>query len=150
MKTQGISPIRKPERDGLVKRADSGNRDKIARAQRYEIGTIMRFRIRGEKDWQEGEIRNISNSGVLIRTTAHSLLPDTVIEMRFALPIQLRGEFAAEVLCRGSVVRFQQSEVPGEAGAVAARISHSRFLRQKYGDEDSQKIRSIEKTRRID
>lgn len=77
-------------------------------------------------------MKNMSISGVLFGATL-SLPLETNIEMRFALPLQLTGgESAAEVLCRGSVVRTWISAVPGEAAAmVAARITHSRFLRQE-------------------
>jgi hypothetical protein len=109
---------------------DGGFRVRVTRAQRYEIGTTVGYRIKGEKEWREGVMKNISVSGVLIHA-AGSLPRDTVIEMRFSLPVHLNGENAAEILCRGSVVRSSESERPGVASLVAARISHSRFLRQK-------------------
>ena len=40
----------------------------IPRAQRYEIGTVIRFRVRGEREWHEGQTENISVSGLLIRS----------------------------------------------------------------------------------
>ena len=96
-------PVGKSDREKLAKRADYVHRNRVARAKRYEIGAMMRFRIRGEKDWHEGVMKNISNSGVLFRTT-HSLSPDAVIEMAFVLPVHWLGESAAVVFCRGSVV----------------------------------------------
>jgi hypothetical protein len=142
-----IKSVSRPDREKLAKRADCGHRNRIARAKRYEIGAMMRFRIRGEKEWHEGVMKNISNSGVLFRTT-YSLSPDAVIEMTFVLPVQLQGESAAEVFCRGSVVRLSQSEVPGEAVPVAARIDHSRFLRQNKESQGSAKFLSIDGGRR--
>ncbi|MFZ0302318.1 MAG: PilZ domain-containing protein [Terracidiphilus sp.] len=109
---------------------EGGLRTKVSRAQRYEIDTLVRYRIRGEKEWREGAMKNISISGVLLHA-ASSLPTDTVIELRFSLPVHLNGENAAEVLCRGSVVRSSKSGGPGAAATVAARIKHSRFLRQK-------------------
>lgn len=109
---------------------DGDLRDRVSRAQRYEIDTMLRYRIKGEKEWRVGVMKNISISGVLLHA-ANSLPPDTVIEMKFSLPVQLSGESAAEVLCRGSVVRTSKSEGPGVAAMVAARINHSRFLRQE-------------------
>jgi len=114
-------------------------RGRIARAQRYELGTFIRYRIRGEKKWREGMMKNISISGVLIHGD-QSVPPDTAIEMRFSLPIHLQGESAAEVLCRGSVVRTASFGGPGEAAIVAARINHSRFLRQKDSKEELPKL----------
>jgi hypothetical protein len=109
---------------------DGSNRGRVTRAQRYEIATILRYRIRGEKEWREGVMKNISISGVLLHAD-NSLPQDTVIELRFSLPVHLDGENAAEVLCRGSVVRSTKGEGPGVAAMVAAKIKHTRFLRQK-------------------
>jgi hypothetical protein len=110
-----------------------------SRARRYEIGTLIRYRVRGEREWREGVTENISISGVLIHTS-HALEPNTSIEMRFLLPVELEGEFAAEVFCRGLVVR--SSGHPEQAGTttIAARILHSRFLRQTGRNEDMAEV----------
>jgi len=107
-----------------------GSRVKVTRAQRYEIDALVRYRIKGEKEWREGVMMNISTSGVLLHA-ANTFPPDTVIEIKFSLPVHLIGEKAAEVLCRGPVVRSSGCSEPGVAAIVAARINHSRFLRQK-------------------
>lgn len=100
------------------------------RARRYGIGTSIRFRIGGGDGWREGKMQNISISGVLL-CTDQPLEIDTAIEMRFVLPVELlNGESAAEVLCRGVVVRSSAPQgAEGEVN-VAARIISSRFLRQ--------------------
>ncbi len=128
---------------------DGGLRDRVTRAQRYEIDTIVRYRIRGEKEWREGAMKNISTSGVLLHA-ANSLPLDTVIEMRFSLPVRLNGENAAEVLCRGSVVRSAKCEGPGVDVLVAARIYHSRFLRQKDKKDEGPRYFSGETFLRFD
>jgi hypothetical protein len=126
-----IKMVPKPRNDSYAKLAERRDRDKVSRAKRYEMNAAAKYRIRGEKEWFEGLVKNMSISGVLIGT-AFSLPLATVIEMRFSLPVQLAGdEPPAEVLCRGSVVRSWQGKAPDEAEAmVAARITHSRFLRQ--------------------
>jgi PilZ domain len=106
-----------------------------ARARRYDIGTAVRYRVRGQREWHEGVMENISYSGVLIRTSQF-FPPDTNIEMRFFLPVELDGERAAEVLCRGSIVRSTPSTKSAGAVKVAARITHSRFIRQTGPAED--------------
>jgi PilZ domain len=116
-------------------------RGRVTRAQRYEIDTTLRYRIRGEKEWREGVMKNISISGVLLHAD-NSLPQDTVIEMRFSLPIHLNGENAAEVLCRGSVVRSSKCEGSDVAAVVAAKINHSRFLRQKDRKDEAPKYLS--------
>ena len=113
----------------FVRRPQIVFRKRIPRAQRYEMNTTMRYRIQGEKQWRDGVVKNISISGVLMRTASFLELK-TAIEMRFSLPIHLQGESAAEVFCRGSVVRSSKSEEQGEAAIVAAKIEHWRFLRQ--------------------
>ena len=109
--------------------ACSTTNPEVPRARRYEIGTSIRFRARGEREWHEGLTENISISGVLIRT-GRALDPKTAIEMRFFLPVELDGECAAEVFCRGFVIRSSKCRIPAGSYTVAARIMHSRFLRQ--------------------
>lgn len=107
----------------------------MSRARRYEIGAAIRYRVRGEREWREGAMENISFSGVLIRTTDF-VRPETIIEMRFLLPVELNGECAAEVLCQGSVVRSSNCSEPAGSVTIAARINHSRLLRQTARNED--------------
>jgi hypothetical protein len=107
----------------------------VSRARRYQIGTTVRYRVRGQSTWHEGVMENISYSGVLIRT-GHFLPPNTFVEMRFFLPVELNGERAAEVLCRGSIVRSSPSTTSAGSVSIAARITHSRFLRQTGRIED--------------
>jgi hypothetical protein len=116
-------------------------RGRVPRAQRYEINAATRYRIRGEKQWRNGVVKNISISGVLIRTD-HLLDKETAIEIRFSLPVHLRGESAAEFICRGSVVRSSKCEEPDEAVLVAAKIEHWRFLRKKGNEDEPQEYLS--------
>lgn len=105
------------------------SQNRISRARRYAIGAALRYRVSGEQEWREGVMENISISGVLLRA-AKPLAPNTMIELRFSLPVELHGESAADVLCRGSVVRSSHRGVPGGPVNIAARIVHSRFVRQ--------------------
>jgi hypothetical protein len=100
---------------------------RVMRARRYEINAPIQYRVQGEKRWHEGVLKNISTTGMLIRT-ADLVELGTVIEMRFPLPIHLRNESAAEIFCRGSVVRSSKSDEPILAALVAAKIEHWRFL----------------------
>jgi hypothetical protein len=88
---------------------------------------MVRYRTSEDREWQEGVLENISISGILFRARRFLYL-DTTIEMRFHLPIELNGESAAEVFCRGSVVRFTECQKPGGEMSIAARLEHSRFL----------------------
>jgi hypothetical protein len=113
-------------------RAYSATNPEFPRARRYEIGTAIRFRVRGERDWHEGLTENISISGLLIRS-GRALDPKTAIEMRFFLPVELDGECAAEVFCRGFVIRSSKCRIPVGTYTIAAKILHSRFLRRMEG-----------------
>jgi len=99
------------------------------RASRYEIGVAIRYRARGEGEWRQGVTENISVSGMLVRTE-HSLDKHTAIEMRFFLPLELHDECAAEIFCRGTVVRSSGCTADAGSAFFAARIVHSRFLRR--------------------
>ena len=101
----------------------------IPRARRYGISALIRYRVGGGNAWREGTMQNISISGVLL-CTDQPLEINTAIEMRFVLPVDLNGECAAEVLCRGVVVRSSPAEDPVDAVNVAAKIVSSRFQRQ--------------------
>lgn len=101
---------------------------KDQRAQRYEIVAAVHFRIPREQKWREGIIQNISTSGILIRT--NEVCPaDTDLEMRFGLPVDLPYSRAAEVYCRGVVVRSSRSLDENEKGFIAATIDQSRLIR---------------------
>jgi hypothetical protein len=100
------------------------------RARRYEIATSIRFQVGGANGWVEGTLENISVSGVLL-CTDQPLEVNTPIEMRFILPVELVGECAAEVICRGVVVRSSAADGSEGAVKVAAKIVSSRFLRQQ-------------------
>jgi hypothetical protein len=110
-------------------RALSATHAEVCRAQRYEIGTAIRYRVQGERGWHEGMTENISISGVLIRSVG-PLDPKIAVEMRFFLPVELDGERAAEVFCRGFVIRSSKCRIPVGSFTIAAKIMHSRFLRQ--------------------
>ena len=131
MNDREIKLVPRPVYDTSAKQATAGCNNRVPRAKRYDIGAMMRYRIRGENEWREGVLKNMSISGVLL-STSHVLPLEALIEMRFSLPVQLvSGEPAAEVLCRGSVVRTWKGKLTGEASLAAARVTHSRFLRQE-------------------
>ncbi len=132
MRNDEIKLVPKRGHDSDAESVNRVDRYKVPRAERYEISAATKYRIRGEQKWYEGAMKDISVSGLLMGA-AFSLPSETLIEMRFSLPVQLAGgETPAEVHCRGSVVRSWNCEVPGDTAAmVAARIIHSRFLRQE-------------------
>lgn len=98
------------------------------RAQRYEIDAAIHFRAIGEKIWNQGFIRNISISGILIQTDRIYPL-GTPLKMRFVLPVDLNGKAPAEVYCRAVVIRSSPTQQTPGSGFLAATIDQSRLVR---------------------
>ena len=100
----------------------------LSRAPRFSISMPVLFRAREEREWRGGTIENISRSGVLFRAE-HVFLPETRVEMSFALPVSVLGEGAAKVTCRGLIVRTVPPSGRNDFPAVAASILNYRMVR---------------------
>lgn len=101
------------------------------RAQRFNLQMSLRYRM-SNGDWSEGLTENISRSGVLFR--AHEPLPaNSQIELRVRMPWELTGSRAAEVLCKGRVVRVEVPVGQDSPLALAACIQDYRFLNSQQG-----------------
>jgi hypothetical protein len=100
-----------------------------SRALRFPIRLAVRYRLSSETDWRDGQIENISSSGVLFRADrAPDLL--TRVEMRFDLPVRIAGH-AVGIVCRGTVVRIAASSTAESQAAVAATIRKYRFVKEE-------------------
>ena len=96
------------------------------RAQRFNLQLPMRYRLVGDNAWREGTTENISRSGMLFR--AEEVIPTNVqLEINLVLPAEIAGLSAAEVVCRGEIVRATQPEQPTMHPAVAAKILQYHF-----------------------
>jgi two-component system, cell cycle sensor histidine kinase and response regulator CckA len=94
------------------------------RAQRFKLRLPIRYRPLGEPDWRSGTTENISRSGVLFR--AEELLdPMAQLEISLVLPPEIAGLSAAEVVCRGEVVRT--TDTSAVHPALAAKILQYHF-----------------------
>jgi hypothetical protein len=112
----------------LEARNDPGGRvlrNNGQRAQRVPLHLPLRYRSRGDLEWHEGRVENISRSGVLF-STARLVDVDTELEMTFELPVAPRPP---AILCRGRVVRTVAAGAGGWHPALAATIAVYRFLR---------------------
>jgi len=98
------------------------------RAERFPIRIPVRYREPRGLVWFEGKTENISRSGVLFRTES-VLSPKTTVEMRLALPVVIKDEAPCEILCKGVVVRVEQSSIRGAPPALAVAIQHYRLSR---------------------
>jgi hypothetical protein len=111
--------------DGLARRAwESDVNQESARAPRFVLPLVVRYRSDGETGWHDGRIENISRSGMLIRTDEPPAV-DTRLEMTFVLPV---GKTPPAVVCRGRIVRTVLPTAHGLPG-LAATISSFRFVR---------------------
>jgi hypothetical protein len=98
------------------------------RAKRFTIHIPIHYRKPHTSRWFEGRTENISYSGVLFR--AESLLqPKTTVELRFELPTAVLGEAPGEIVCRGVVVRIEESPISAVPPALAVHIDGYRMAR---------------------
>jgi CheY-like chemotaxis protein len=96
------------------------------RAQRFKLQLPLKYRPIGEDSWRAGTTENISRSGLLFR--AEEPLPTNIqLEINLVLPAEIAGLSAAEVVCRGEVVRSVEAEAPSMNPALAAKILQYHF-----------------------
>jgi PAS domain S-box-containing protein len=113
---------------------DPTMRGKIApfRAQRYSLQLPLKYRRLGEHDWRDGTTENISRSGLLFRGE-EAISPKVQLEINLVLPAEIAGLSAAEVICRGEVVRTIESETSSVTPALAAKILQYHFQQGQIG-----------------
>ena len=98
----------------------------FTRAPRYPLRIPLRYRPAGDPEWREGRTENISRSGMLFR--AEEMIPaNAQLEINLVLPAEIAGLSAAEVVCRGEVVRSLEPEQPTMTPALAAKILQYHF-----------------------
>jgi hypothetical protein len=107
-----------------------------SRARRFLIHAPVRYRV-GKGPWRSGTTENFSSSGLLVHPdepappdAPHT--PDSPIELVVDLPSVLEGEGAAQVVCRGRIVRTRDWDNSDET-LLAAEITTYRFDRDLRG-----------------
>ena len=100
----------------------------LRRAPRFAIHARVLYRETGQTNWCEGKIENISRSGLLFRAEDF-LQPKTSVEIRFMLPVEVSKEPAAEVICRGTIVRTMPPTNGQGSHMLAATIADYCFVR---------------------
>jgi len=96
------------------------------RAQRFNLHLPLKYRPIGERDWRDGTTENISRSGMLFRAE-EPIAENVQLEINLVLPAEIAGLSAAEVVCRGEVVRSTLSEKSTIGPALAAKIIQYHF-----------------------
>ena len=112
----------------MIKRPADLSFNGTLRPIRFAIPMPVEFRAPEEPEWQEGQIENVSRSGILFHTTA-PVSASRPIEMKFELPAEAGGEEGALVFCMGEVVRVIPGPAPESPCTVAARIVDYHFIR---------------------
>jgi PAS domain S-box-containing protein len=96
------------------------------RAQRFNLHLPVKYRLLGQDEWRKGTTENISRSGMLFR--AEEMIPaNAQLEIYLVLPAEIAGLSAAEVVCRGEIVRAMAPDQSAMHPAVAAKILQYHF-----------------------
>jgi hypothetical protein len=105
-----------------------GRREKLSsfRAQRFNLRLPLRYRLLGEDGWREGTTENISRSGMLFQAE-ESIANNAQLEINLVLPAEIAGLSAAEVVCRGEVVRSVEGGASKVSPVLAAKILQYHF-----------------------
>lgn len=106
------------------------------RAKRFALHFPVYYREPESPTWFEGRTENISQSGLLF-CGACALQLQTPVELRFELIAAVDGEVPAEVLCKGAVVRIEQSRGLETPAALAVAIKRYRLVRRGRSNGDT-------------
>jgi len=98
------------------------------RARRFSVQMPMRYRVNAESRWWKGTTENVSRSGVLFQAEL-TVAPKTPIEINMVLPRAICGNGAAEVVCKGTIVRVVPAPTTQKLPVLATTISHYRLVR---------------------
>ena len=96
------------------------------RATRFDLHLPLKYRLVGESGWREGTTENISRSGMLFQAE-EPIAPNAQLEINLVLPAEIAGLAAAEVVCRGEIVRAVQTEAGTVSPTLAAKILQYHF-----------------------
>jgi PAS domain S-box-containing protein len=96
------------------------------RATRFDLHLPLKYRQVGERGWREGTTENISRSGMLFQAE-ETIAPNAQLEINLVLPAEIAGLAAAEVVCRGEVVRTIDPQSGKVSPVLAAKILQYHF-----------------------
>jgi PAS domain S-box-containing protein len=96
------------------------------RATRFDLHLPMKYRLVGESGWREGTTENISRSGMLFQAE-EPIAANAQLEINLVLPAEIAGLAAAEVVCRGEIVRTVITETGTVSPTLAAKILQYHF-----------------------
>jgi hypothetical protein len=101
------------------------------RAQRFPIHIPIRYRTPRSPDWFVACTENVSRSGVVFRTE-RVFAPATTLDIRLELPPTDHNDgVRGEIVCKGEVVRVDQSDDGGIPQTVAVAIRQYRLTQKR-------------------
>ena len=99
------------------------------RAKRFPLHLRVYYREPNGPIWFEGTTQNVSYTGMLFWGPCPLQL-ETPVELRLKLAVGIREDHPAEVLCRGTVVRVEQSRGLAAPAALTVAIERARIIRR--------------------
>jgi len=102
------------------------------RERRLKLATPVAFRAHDAAEWLSGHTLNLSRSGLLL-LAEQFLAVDTTVEFAFDMPVEIAGQIAAKVMCRGKVARAVMDKGP-QGWLLAFVINDYEFLREHAVD----------------
>lgn len=101
----------------------------VPRARRLKLQGPVRYRIKNLGGWVEGEIENISQSGVLFHGP-EQVPVNALLEMVFEMPEEISGQKNSNVLCQARVIRSKETYDTEAGFGLAASILDYKFIHQ--------------------
>jgi len=98
------------------------------RARRFALHLPIYFRQPHSSEWLEGTTENISYTGVLFRSM-QLVDPEKALELRLQVGSGTEQKQAAEIRCKGAVVRVEQRDGPEAPVALAVAFRDYRIVR---------------------
>ena len=101
----------------------------VPRARRIKMDAPVRYRVKNLGTWSEGNIRNLSQSGVLMQGPQR-FPENTLVEMVFEMPEEISGQKNSKVLCQGRITRMKDNPPSQPEGnhEFAASILDYKFI----------------------
>ena len=100
----------------------------MPRARRLRSSIPLRYRGKNLHTWYEGQIQNISQSGVLFNGP-QQLPANALVELIFEMPEEISGQKNSNVLCQGRLIRIKDAlDNVEDAFGLAASILDYKFL----------------------
>jgi hypothetical protein len=99
------------------------------RAKRYPVHLPIYYREPNSPIWYEGRTENVSHTRIQFLGSSPLRL-ESAVELRLKLDVGIRENHPAEVLCRGTVVRVEQSRQLAAPTALTVAIERARIVRR--------------------